>query len=84
MITGEKEITDVSNPNCSVDLTQGRRYFFRAACGNLKGFGAFLTSVPSSVVPSTWREIERKEQRLDLLMFCTNVQFYNNNCTNFD
>ncbi|XP_074035951.1 ankyrin repeat and fibronectin type III domain containing protein wide awake isoform X3 [Leptinotarsa decemlineata] len=63
IITGEKEILEISNPNCTIELTQGRRYFFRAACGNLKGFGAFFTSTPSSVVPSTWRAIERKEER---------------------
>ncbi|XP_060521870.1 ankyrin repeat and fibronectin type-III domain-containing protein 1 isoform X2 [Cylas formicarius] len=63
IITGEKEITDMSNPKCVVDLTQGRRYFFRACCGNLKGFGTFLVSTPSSVVPSTWREIDNKKPR---------------------
>lgn len=50
-------------PNCTVELTQGRRYFFRAACGNLKGFGTYLTSTPASVVPSSWREIDNKEAR---------------------
>lgn len=63
-ITGEAEILDMSKPNCIVDLTQGRRYFFRAACGNLKGFGTYLTSTPASVVPSSWREIDNKEARL--------------------
>nr|CAI5841768.1 unnamed protein product [Callosobruchus analis] len=63
IITGEKEIVEVSCPNCIVELTQGRRYFFRAACGNLKGYGAFFTSTPSSVVPSTWREIESRDPR---------------------
>lgn len=53
----------MSKTNCSIDLTQGRRYFFRAACGNLKGYGAFLTSTPSSVVPSTWREVDNKKSR---------------------
>ncbi|CAH1984687.1 unnamed protein product [Acanthoscelides obtectus] len=63
IVTGEKEIVEVSCPNCTVELTQGRRYFFRAACGNLKGYGAFFTSTPSSVVPSTWREIESRDPR---------------------
>ncbi|KAG5878548.1 hypothetical protein JTB14_007169 [Gonioctena quinquepunctata] len=63
IITGEKEILEISSPNCIIELTQGRRYFFRAACGNLKGYGAFFTSTPSSVVPSTWRAIERREER---------------------
>lgn len=34
-------------------LTQGRRYFLRAACGNVKGWGTYRTSVPASVVPSS-------------------------------
>ncbi|KAJ8923141.1 hypothetical protein NQ315_001695 [Exocentrus adspersus] len=65
IITGEKEILDMSNPNCTIELTQGRRYFFRACCGNLKGYGAFFTSTPSSVVPSTWRELDQKEPRFN-------------------
>ncbi|KAF5288548.1 hypothetical protein FQR65_LT12001 [Abscondita terminalis] len=62
-ITGELELLDVSKPTCAIELTQGRRYFFRAACGNLKGYGNFILSTPSSVVPSTWREVDRREQR---------------------
>lgn len=62
-ITGETEILDLTKPNCTIELTQGRRYFFRAACGNLKGFGTYLTSTPASVVPSSWREIDNKESR---------------------
>ncbi|XP_068913325.1 ankyrin repeat and fibronectin type-III domain-containing protein 1 isoform X2 [Tenebrio molitor] len=65
IISGEKELLDMSKTNCSIDLTQGRRYFFRAACGNLKGYGAFLTSTPSSVVPSTWREVDNKKSRFE-------------------
>ncbi|KAJ8986128.1 hypothetical protein NQ317_005598 [Molorchus minor] len=72
VITGEKEILDMFTPNCTIELTQGRRYFFRAACGNLKGYGAFFTSTPSSVVPSTWREKtngnQGKLRQLDQLM----------------
>ncbi|KAK4874872.1 hypothetical protein RN001_014232 [Aquatica leii] len=64
-ITGELELLDVSKPSCTVELTQGRRYFFRAACGNLKGYGNFIPSTPISVVPSTWREVDRREQRYD-------------------
>ncbi|KAK5640728.1 hypothetical protein RI129_009275 [Pyrocoelia pectoralis] len=62
-ITGEIEILDVSKPTCTIELTQGRRYFFRAACGNLKGYGSFVSSAPASVVPSTWREVDRRESR---------------------
>ncbi|CAH2980121.1 unnamed protein product [Chilo suppressalis] len=38
-------------------LTRGRRYFFRAAAGNIKGWGPFTVSVPRSVVPSSWRDV---------------------------
>ncbi|KAK9883280.1 hypothetical protein WA026_001464 [Henosepilachna vigintioctopunctata] len=65
IITGETEISDMSKPNCNIELTQGRRYFFRAACGNLKGFGAYLTSTPCSVIPSSWRELNGREPRFD-------------------
>ncbi|CAH1116010.1 unnamed protein product [Phaedon cochleariae] len=63
VITGEKDVIEITNPYCRIELTQGRRYFFRAACGNLKGYGLFVTSTPTSVVPSTWREVQQKEQR---------------------
>ncbi|XP_075973832.1 ankyrin repeat and fibronectin type III domain containing protein wide awake isoform X2 [Anticarsia gemmatalis] len=38
-------------------LTRGRRYFFRAAAGNIKGWGPYTVSVPRSVVPSSWRDV---------------------------
>ncbi|XP_023175628.2 uncharacterized protein LOC111602668 isoform X5 [Drosophila hydei] len=44
-------------------LTQGRRYFLRGACGNVKGWGRYRNSVPASVVPSTWRDLENREDR---------------------
>ncbi|CAH0563969.1 unnamed protein product [Brassicogethes aeneus] len=63
VMTGETEILDMSNPCCNIDLTHGRRYFFRASSGNLKGYGAYLSSTPSSVIPSSWREIDGKDSR---------------------
>ncbi|XP_076270822.1 ankyrin repeat and fibronectin type III domain containing protein wide awake isoform X3 [Rhynchophorus ferrugineus] len=63
IISGTEELTDMSNLRCQVDLMQGRRYYFRACCGNLKGYGMFRASTPSSVIPSTWREIEQKDPR---------------------
>lgn len=45
------------------ELIQGRRYFFRACSGNVKGFGAYRVSNPTSIIPSSWRDIEHKEQR---------------------
>lgn len=36
-----------------IDLTQGRRYFFRACCGNVKGWGKYRLSLPTSITPSS-------------------------------
>ncbi|KAM3959207.1 LOW QUALITY PROTEIN: ankyrin repeat and fibronectin type III domain containing protein wide awake [Aphomia sociella] len=44
-------------------LTRGRRYFFRAAAGNIKGWGPFTISVPRSVVPSSWRDVSSRAVR---------------------
>ncbi|XP_013143433.1 PREDICTED: uncharacterized protein LOC106107217 isoform X2 [Papilio polytes] len=44
-------------------LTRGRRYFFRAAAGNIKGWGPFTVSVPRSVVPSSWRDVSGRRSR---------------------
>ncbi|XP_071443530.1 ankyrin repeat and fibronectin type-III domain-containing protein 1 isoform X1 [Hetaerina americana] len=46
------------------DLCQGQRYYFRVACGNLKGFGPFKISSPASVVPSSWRDVDSRSPRL--------------------
>ncbi|XP_044315137.1 uncharacterized protein LOC108041180 isoform X1 [Drosophila rhopaloa] len=69
-IVGESELLEwisfhgTMGAQCHISgLTQGRRYFLRAACGNVKGWGAFRTSVPASVVPSTWRDLENREDR---------------------
>lgn len=45
------------------ELIQGRRYFFRACSGNAKGFGDFINSNPMSIIPSSWRDIENRDQR---------------------
>ncbi|XP_017114505.1 uncharacterized protein LOC108137372 isoform X2 [Drosophila elegans] len=69
-IVGESELLEwisfhgTMGAQCHISrLTQGRRYFLRAACGNVKGWGAFRTSVPASVVPSTWRDLDNREDR---------------------
>lgn len=69
-LVGERIITEWSTfqgtmgANCYInELTQGRRYFFRACSGNIKGWGAFTPSNPTSLIPSTWRDIDRKEKR---------------------
>lgn len=56
-VCGSQEVAAiVSNGGTRVlaaGLTRGRRYFFRAAAGNIKGWGPFTVSVPRSVVPSS-------------------------------
>uniref|UniRef100_A0A1B0D1Z8 Uncharacterized protein n=1 Tax=Phlebotomus papatasi TaxID=29031 RepID=A0A1B0D1Z8_PHLPP len=69
-IVGECDITEwngfqgTMGATCRIgDLTQGRRYFFRACLGNVKGYGQYRTSCPSSVVPSSWYDVEQRENR---------------------
>ncbi|XP_053946432.1 uncharacterized protein LOC128855501 isoform X3 [Anastrepha ludens] len=69
-IVGERELVDWTSfhgnmgTQCQINgLTQGRRYFIRAACGNVKGWGPYKTSVPASVVPSSWRDSNNREDR---------------------
>ncbi|XP_030369216.1 uncharacterized protein LOC115620217 [Scaptodrosophila lebanonensis] len=69
-VVGERELMEwisfhgTMGAQCHIGgLTQGRRYFLRAACGNVKGWGAYRNSVPSSVVPSTWRDLDNREDR---------------------
>lgn len=57
---GERELMDwrsfhgTMGTQCHISgLTQGRRYYLRAACGNVKGWGPFKTSIPTSIVPSS-------------------------------
>ncbi|XP_037820746.1 uncharacterized protein LOC119609844 isoform X2 [Lucilia sericata] len=69
-IVGERELMDwrsfhgTMGTQCHISgLTQGRRYFLRAACGNVKGWGPYKTSVPASIVPSSWRDLNNREDR---------------------
>uniref|UniRef100_A0A182NRS9 Ras-associating domain-containing protein n=1 Tax=Anopheles dirus TaxID=7168 RepID=A0A182NRS9_9DIPT len=69
-VVGEREISEwcsfhgcmgaVCNLN---ELIQGRRYFFRACAGNVKGWGPYKLSVPNCVVPSSWRDVENRDNR---------------------
>jgi len=45
------------------NLIQGRRYYFRAASGNLKGFGNYKMARPTSLVPSSWKDIESDKNK---------------------
>ncbi|XP_055902106.1 ankyrin repeat and fibronectin type-III domain-containing protein 1 isoform X3 [Eupeodes corollae] len=69
-VVGEREILEWNSfqgtmgANCRIsDLTQGRRYFIRACCGNVKGWGPSRLSVPASVVPSSWRDLTERDDR---------------------
>lgn len=69
-IVGECELDEWTNfqgamgASCAIcNLTKGRRYYIRACLGNMKGWGTFKTSTPDSVVPSSWRDVEGKEDR---------------------
>ncbi|XP_032596013.2 uncharacterized protein LOC6567503 isoform X2 [Drosophila grimshawi] len=69
-VVGERELLEwisfhgTMGAQCHIaGLTQGRRYFLRAACGNVKGWGGYRNSVPASVVPSTWRDLDNREDR---------------------
>lgn len=68
IIIGEKVINDWKDFEGTMgvnfqlnNLIQGRRYFFRAASGNLKGFGSFKSCHPKSIIPSSWRDINENE-----------------------
>uniref|UniRef100_A0AAG5CXS1 Ras-associating domain-containing protein n=2 Tax=Anopheles atroparvus TaxID=41427 RepID=A0AAG5CXS1_ANOAO len=69
-VVGEREISEWCNFHgcmgavCNLnELIQGRRYFFRACAGNVKGWGPYKLSVPNCVVPSSWRDVEGRENR---------------------
>lgn len=54
VICGEKEVLDMKQRECRIDcLTQGQKYHFRAAAGNLKGYSRFRNSTPAHVTPSS-------------------------------
>jgi len=54
IICGEKEVLDMKQRECRIEnLTQGQKYHFRAAAGNLKGYSRFRNSTPAHVTPSS-------------------------------
>lgn len=68
-VVGERELLDwisyhgTMGAQCHIaGLTQGRRYFLRAACGNVKGWGSYRNSVPASVVPSSEYSQKKKKK----------------------
>ncbi|XP_071568589.1 ankyrin repeat and fibronectin type-III domain-containing protein 1 isoform X5 [Temnothorax nylanderi] len=64
VICGEREVLDMKQRECRIeDLTQGHKYHFRAAAGNLKGYSRFMNSTPAHVTPSSWRDIDGRVPR---------------------
>ncbi|XP_065338459.1 ankyrin repeat and fibronectin type-III domain-containing protein 1 isoform X3 [Cloeon dipterum] len=64
LLAGEKIIKDArAVEEQVVDLLQGRRYYFRVLCGNIFGYGPPRNSVPLSVIPSSWRDMELRKPR---------------------
>lgn len=68
IVIGEKFISDWKDHEGTLgvnfqfnNLIQGRRYFFRAASGNMKGFGSYKSCNPASIVPSSWRDIAESD-----------------------
>ncbi|XP_021693646.1 uncharacterized protein LOC5576566 isoform X2 [Aedes aegypti] len=69
-VVGEREVIEWTSFHgcmgavCNLsELIQGRRYFFRACAGNIKGWGPYKLSTPNCVVPSSWRDVESRENR---------------------
>ncbi|XP_053698449.1 uncharacterized protein LOC128745401 isoform X2 [Sabethes cyaneus] len=69
-IVGEREVNEWTSFHgcmgavCNLnELIQGRRYFFRASAGNIKGWGSYKLSTPNCVVPSSWRDLGCRENR---------------------
>ncbi|XP_062563250.1 uncharacterized protein LOC134226463 isoform X2 [Armigeres subalbatus] len=69
-VVGEREVNEWTSFHgcmgavCNLnELIQGRRYFFRASAGNIKGWGPYKLSTPNCVVPSSWRDVDNRENR---------------------
>ncbi|XP_058840187.1 ankyrin repeat and fibronectin type-III domain-containing protein 1-like [Topomyia yanbarensis] len=69
-VVGEREVNEWTSFHgcmgavCNLsELIQGRRYFFRASAGNIKGWGPYKQSTPNCVVPSSWRDVGIRENR---------------------
>ncbi|CAG0881703.1 unnamed protein product [Darwinula stevensoni] len=66
LLNGEKEVVDMRNHVVHITgLSPGTRYFFRAAGGNVKGYGHFSHSIPESAVPSVWRDVDGRKPRFE-------------------
>jgi hypothetical protein len=74
VLAGEREVFDMKHLECHIsDLTQGCRYYFRVACGNLKGYGNYRLSSPASVIPSSKCSYYKNSSMFEILAFCSGV-----------
>ncbi|XP_014240911.1 uncharacterized protein LOC106661788 isoform X1 [Cimex lectularius] len=64
-LCGYRIILDPKQQDCHIDeLNHGQRYYFRVCCGNVKGWGHPRPSTPQSVVPSSWRDVVKRDDRM--------------------
>ena len=64
-VVGEIEVKTIHTLEYNIEnLTEGSRYFIRASFGNPKGYGPFCASRPRSVVPSSWRNVDKVAPRI--------------------
>ena len=64
-VVGEVEVKTIHTLEYNIqNLHEGTRYFIRAAFGNPKGYGPFCASRPKSVVPSSWRSVDKIGPRI--------------------
>ncbi|XP_058794771.1 LOW QUALITY PROTEIN: ankyrin repeat and fibronectin type-III domain-containing protein 1 [Phymastichus coffea] len=65
-VCGEEVVLDMKLRQCRVDnLAHGRKYFFRAATGNAKGYSQFKPTTPTYIIPSSWRDVDGRTARFD-------------------
>lgn len=64
-LSGFRVILDPRQQECQIDeLTHGQRYYFRVCCGNIRGWGHPRPATPQSVIPSSWRDLVKREDRV--------------------
>ncbi|XP_066908676.1 ankyrin repeat and fibronectin type-III domain-containing protein 1 isoform X1 [Halyomorpha halys] len=64
-LAGFRVILDPRQQECQIDdLTHGQKYYFRVSCGNIRGWGHPRPATPQSVIPSSWRDVVKREDRV--------------------
>ncbi|GFN78198.1 ankyrin repeat and fibronectin type-iii domain-containing protein 1, partial [Plakobranchus ocellatus] len=65
-LSGEAIVEDLSHLEFEIkSLTKGNHYFVRVCAWNVKGYGPYCTSEPLSAAPSSWREVDGIQSRLE-------------------